>query len=101
MRAKRVDGNHAVVRDALRSVAGIVVQDLSGAGSGIPDLLVGCEGRNFLLEVKDPSKPPSRRRLTRAQESWHAGWTGQVAVVETPEQALRVVLGVHEKAPEE
>lgn len=95
MRARRTDGNHAVVRDTLRALPGVTVTDLSGAGAGIPDLLVGYAGRNYLLEVKDPAQVPSRRRLTRAQVAWHGGWAGQVAVVHTAEEAL-VVLGVHE-----
>lgn len=66
--AKRTDDNHAAVRDRLRElVPGATVRDLSGAGAGIPDLLVGYAGQNFLFEIKDGSKSPSKRKLTRAQ----------------------------------
>lgn len=88
--AKRIDGNHEVIRSALRE-AGASVRDLSGAGDGIPDLLVGYKGRNFLVEVKDPKQPPSRRKLTPAQVEFFDSWLGQVAKVTTPEEALALL----------
>jgi hypothetical protein len=57
-------------------------------GRGCPDLLVGHRGRNVLLEVKDGSKPESRRRLTPDEQTWQSAWAGQVQTVETVEQAL-------------
>lgn len=84
----RRDGNERSIVAALRA-SGCSVQQLSAPG--VPDLLVGKLGVNVLLEVKDPAKAPSARRLTPAQVDWHARWRGQVAIVETVEQALRVV----------
>lgn len=70
--AKRVDANHAEIRDGLRA-DGWDVLDLSDCGNGIPDL---CVGHPFgfeplFLEVKDGKKPPSARELTAAEKNWN------------------------------
>lgn len=89
-RAAKVDANQAAVVDALRK-AGCSVQSLAAVGKGVPDLLVGRLGRNWLLEVKDGALPPSARTLTDDQVAWHAAWRGQVVVVESVRRALQVV----------
>lgn len=71
--------------------AGCSVQSLEAVGGGVSDLLVGRNGCNYLLEIKDGSKPPSARRLTPAQKKWHMAWRGQVAVVSSPEEAIEAV----------
>ena len=81
---RRVDAKHAAIAEGLRR-AGFSVTSIAAVGKGAPDLLVGkatSTGRlNGLLEVKDGSKPPARRRLTPDEDAWHASWRGQVAVV--------------------
>ena len=86
----RVDDNHAEIAAALRQ-AGCSVQSLASLGSGCPDLLVGRHNANFLLEVKDGRKSPSKRRLTPDEKDWHEAWRGQVCVVESVNDALWVV----------
>lgn len=94
-----MDRNHGQIVAALRAV-GASVESLAAAGSGFPDLAVGYHGRNYLLEVKDGSKSASRKRLRPSQVDWHAAWRGQVAVVETVDQALRVIGAIaSEQAP--
>lgn len=88
--APKVDGNQGEIVRILR-VAGYSVQVLNRVKDGCPDLLVGCYGLNVLLEVKDPAQEPRKRRLTEPEAKWHRNWPGQVAVVETPEEALRVI----------
>lgn len=89
-RAAKVDANQAEIVSALRKI-GASVQPLHAVGAGCPDLLVGWRGMTSLLEVKDGSKPPSARKLTEDQVKWHAEWRGQVAVVETIEQAIEAI----------
>jgi hypothetical protein len=92
-RAARTDGNHAEIVRALRQ-AGCGVVDLSGVGNGVPDLLVEAPvypHAMALLEIKDPAQPPNKRKLTPAQQEFHAGWRGPLHVVETVEQALAAV----------
>lgn len=90
MKARRVDDNQASIVAALRK-AGCSVQVLSSVGNGVPDILVGMVGSNYLMEIKDGSKSPSRRKLTPDEEAWHAAWRGSVVVVESVPQALAVV----------
>ncbi len=78
----RVDSNQADVVKALRA-QGWVVQHLHSVGGGCPDLLIGAAGFNLLQEVKG-----AKGRLTKDQVPWHEGWTGQVDVVRSPEEAV-------------
>lgn len=88
--AAKVDANQPEIVAALRS-AGATVQPLHSVGQGCPDLLVGFRGQTYAIEVKDGRKPPSARKLTPAQNDWHAGWRGHVAVVSTVEEALAAI----------
>jgi len=80
--AKRTDDNHRSAADEFRAaMPEATLHDASGAGRGFPDFVVGWRGRNFLFELKDASKPPSRRKKTPAQDDFHANWQGQIKVV--------------------
>jgi Holliday junction resolvase len=93
MRAAKIDANHEQVVSALRA-AGASVQSLASVGKGVPDLLVGFQGKTLLMEVKDGRKTPSERRLTEDQVRWHGAWRGgPLAVVDGVDAALRM-LGV-------
>jgi Holliday junction resolvase len=89
-RASKIDANQNEIVEALRAV-GCTVQSLAFAGKGVPDLLVGTDEGNLLLEVKDGSLAPSARRLTPDQVQWHANWRGRVHVVTSIAEALAVV----------
>ena len=89
-RASRIDRNQTEIVEALRKL-GASVQPLHSAGDGIPDLLVGYQGRNFLIEVKDGTKKPSARKLTPCQVEWHHEWLGQAAIVTSTEEAIALV----------
>jgi len=98
----RRDPNQGEIVEALRA-AGASVEELDDVGAGVPDLLVGFRGRNFLLEVKSPPyKGPKGGRLPEGarahqyelndrQKKWHEAWSGQVAVVNSIDQALEAV----------
>lgn len=89
-RRAKIDANQPAIVKALRD-AGCTVQSLAQMGKGVPDLLVGKNGNNFLLEVKDPSQKPSQRKLSDDERAWHYAWLGYVAIVETAEEALKIV----------
>lgn len=89
-RAAKVDDNQSEIVAALRGI-GASVETLHRVGGGCPDLLVGWRGQNFLIEVKDGSKPPSERKLTGWQEHWHGAWRGQKAVAINVEEALAII----------
>lgn len=81
----KVDRNQAEIVAALEGV-GCSVTSLAPMGGGIPDLLVGRQGRNYLLEVKVEGET-----LTPAQGKWGAAWRGQAQVVRTVDEALSAV----------
>lgn len=86
-RRKRVDANQALIVQTLRDI-GASVEPLHFVGRGFPDVLVGFRGTNYLLEIKDGSKPPSRRKLTDDEKQWHQCWAGQVCIVNNDREAL-------------
>lgn len=84
------DRNCKEIVDALRA-AGCVVVRLDPArdrhSKGLPDLLVGCRGATWLLEVKD-----GKNDLNANQIEWHNSWTGgPLRIVRSPEEALAMV----------
>ncbi len=87
-RAARTDANQTEIVQMLRKI-GASVQSLAMVGQGVPDLLVGFRGENFLFEIKDGDKPPSKRNLTSDEETWHMRWQGQVQTVNSIDEALQ------------
>lgn len=80
--AKR-DTNEAEIVAALRQM-GATVQHLSAPG--VPDLLVGFRGNNYLLEVKT-----AKGKLTEPEHAWFEGWRGQCVIVRSVEEALQQI----------
>ena len=66
----KTDNNQTRIVKTLRT-AGCFVASLAGVGRGVPDILVGSDGKWFLMEIKDGSKPPSQRKLTGDEIEWH------------------------------
>lgn len=89
-RAAKIDANQPEIVAAFRAV-GASVQPLHSVGQGCTDLLVGFRGQNYAVEVKDGSLPPSARKLTPAQVEWHGAWRGQVAVVNSVDEAMSLI----------
>lgn len=69
-RRARTDANHADIVQALRSVGWTVI-DTSRMGEGFPDALAARAGQLRLVEIKDGSKPPSKRALTKDEAQLH------------------------------
>ena len=91
----KIDGNHTDVVSVLRSV-GAGVQSLASVGDGCPDLLVAFRGTWYVLEVKDGSLPPIRRKLTPAEEMWLLRFDelAPVYVVNSADEALEVIAAI-------
>lgn len=70
MRAARVDKNHKEIVDAFK-LRGASVQSLAKEGMGVPDLLVGYDGINLLVEIKG-----AKGKLTKHQINWFDKWKG-------------------------
>jgi hypothetical protein len=87
---KRVDENQPQIVKALRRV-GASVQHMHEIGKGCFDLLVGFRSQNFVIEVKNPHVPVSKRRLTPDEQEWSDAWQGQKAIALTEDDALRII----------
>ena len=100
-RAAARDSNEGEIVDALEAVGASVTRV---SQEGVPDLLVGYQGRTHLLEVKHLSatgktvrrtsggKRPDAEGRTKAQADWWAAWRGATPViVRTPAEALAAI----------
>ncbi len=91
MRAKRIDDNQNQIVKLLRKIPGVSVAVTSSLGQGFPDLVVGYNLSNFLIEVKDENKTPSKRKLTPDEQDFHDNWTGQVCVCKNLDEILTAI----------
>lgn len=87
---KRVDANQKALVDLWRKM-GATVLILSAVGKGCPDVLVGFNGKNALVEIKDGTKAPSQQKLTEWEQQFHDEWEGQVCIVKNVEQAIELI----------
>ena len=73
--ARRTDNNHAEIRDALRSIPGVKVADISRAGNGIPDLIAKCDmtGITALFEIKVKGGKQTEKEVGFG-DYWGAGY---------------------------
>ncbi len=89
-RAAKIDDNQKEIVKTFRAY-GCSVKSLAAVGEGFPDLCIGYMGKNWLVEVKDGSKPPSKRALTPQQQMVHAMWDGTIYIVESVEDVMQLV----------
>ena len=88
-RAARTDSNQTKIVAAFRQ-AGASVK-LVHTVKGFVDAVVGINGRNLLVEIKDGSKPPSARKLTDDELEFHLFWKGTIHIVESVDDVARVL----------
>lgn len=91
-RVARVDVNQKQIVDGLRRYGASVL--LTHQLKNCFDVLVGYKGVNFIMEIKDPNKPPSQRKLTDGELEFKNKWKGGTYhIVETLEQAINIIDG--------
>jgi len=90
-KGRRIDNNQNDLVRQIRSIPKTTVAITSGVGAGFPDIVVGYRGKNYLLEIKDPRRKPSERRLTPDEQDFVSDWCGQVDVVETIDDVIKVI----------
>ncbi len=83
----KIDDNHNQIVYAFR-MAGASVFSTAGVGKGFPDIVVGINGRNYLIEIKDGSKVKSKRKLTKDEVEFFDSWRGDVRVVENTQDVI-------------
>jgi len=86
-RPPKPDANQAQLTEELRKLPGVSAIVLNAD----IDLIVGYQGRNFLLEVKNPELKWNANRRTERQKQLRATWTGQYAVVKSLDEVLAVI----------
>lgn len=88
--AARVDANQAEIVEALRGIGASVL--LVFQLKNCFDILVGYRGRTHIIEIKDPSQPPGKRKLTEGEEAFRKAWRGSpYNVVHTIEEAIHII----------
>lgn len=89
-RIARIDRNQTDIVKLFKA-AGYSVQSLAQLGNGVPDLLLGRNGVNHLVEIKDGEKPASRQQLTADQSEWTWRWKGKVRLITSKEDAIEMI----------
>ena len=88
---RKVDANQKQIVDALRKISGVTVFSTHTIGKGLPDIVVGYCGVNYLFEIKDGSKPPSQQKLTPMEETFFDTWKGQVKLASCLDDILNEI----------
>jgi len=83
--AARIDENQPEIVKALR-VSGNAVEVIKMPS----DLLVARNGITVIVEVKNPEKEPSKRRLTDQERDFYDRWPGMYCVIETFDDVLEL-----------
>lgn len=55
------------------------------------DILCGYQARNYLFEIKNPHKPKADQKKTKAQRAFFDAWKGQVRVITTAAEGIKVI----------
>lgn len=76
---------------------GASVAVTSSLRNGFPDIVVGYKGENYLIEIKDGSKPPSQRELTEDEKKFHENWNGSVQIVCNIDDLITLTRGANAK----
>ena len=74
---KKVDSNQTKLVKHARKL-GASVQHLHAVGGGVPDVIIGYQGKNYLCEVK-----AEQGKLNALQVTWFENWKGQACVIRT------------------
>jgi hypothetical protein len=85
-RAHKVDGNQAIIVEALRS-AGAVVFIIEQPF----DLLIWYRGKWMIMEIKMPGKKPNEKQQADIKTLWEHGAYTAVYLASTPEEALQAI----------
>lgn len=82
-RAARTDHNHAHVLKQLR-LRGWSCKSTHQL-KNFCDIVASKNSHTVLIEVKDPNKPPSQRKLTKGELEFAQSWLGEYIIIETLE----------------
>lgn len=86
----RRDGNHAQMLALARQLFPCV-EDHSQQTVGYDLLIKNSHGRVFMIEIKDGSLPPSRRRLTPREDMMCNQWGSTYWVIEKADDLVALL----------
>jgi len=89
-RIARTDDNQQLIVKQLRQL-GCSVAVTSMIGKGFPDLVLGHQNKNYLIELKDGNKTKSRKTLTEDEAKFFNDWKGQVDKCESLDDICRII----------
>ena len=91
-RRGKKDHNHDEIVGRFLALGCTVVEVHDTGIAGLPDLVVGCIGRNFLVEVKNPETRYGRAGLNGNQTAFARDWRGAAVIhVYSVDEATAVV----------
>ncbi len=89
-RAAKIDANQNEIVKTIRKIGATVL--ITSQLKNCFDILVGCNGINYIMEIKDGSLPPSKKRLTDGELKFKESWNGgEYYIVESVEQAIKII----------
>ena len=88
-----IDKNQAYIIEGLH-VVGASTLRLNSLGGGVFDILIGYNGRNYLMEIKNPCTSHGQG-LSPEQMEFQKHWNGGCFVCRTLEEVF-LVLGIYE-----
>lgn len=86
-RAAKADDNQPQIVKAFRQL-GFDVAHTHTIGKGFPDIVVGRNGINTLVEIKDGKKVKSQKQLTADEKEFHENWRGKIIIIESVEDVI-------------
>lgn len=86
-KAAKKDNNHNSIAELFRKL-GWSWFDTHQLGHGFPDGVAGKHGVNILVEIKDGSLPPSKRKLTDDEKDFHDLWRGDVRIIKSSDEVI-------------
>jgi hypothetical protein len=90
MRACRIDANQNEIVSALRKAGASVL--ITSQLKNCFDCLVGYNGVNYIVEIKDGSLTPSKRKLTEGEQKFADNWKGgKYYIIESIEDAIKMI----------
>ena len=89
-RKAKVDKNQKEIVQALRKAGASVL--ITSQLKNCFDILVGFQGVNYIVEIKDGNLPPSQRKLSAGETKFKDNWKGgKYYIIESVEQAIQMI----------
>ena len=85
MLKKKTDANQKQIISDLKKI-GVSVLNLSKVGNGCPDLLIGWQGKNILIEIKT-----AKGNLNDSQIEFFKEWKGSKFVCKSINEIIEII----------